>query len=101
MVQTSTSDLVSSFICQHLHHAAHNESTFQVRIWRRVPDHFPEIPSPLDHDCHVTETVVRERRHSKVLVSILAEDGNDDEITDESHSVDDYDKDENEEYNDY
>ena len=37
----------------------------------------------------------------KVLVSILAEDGNDDEITDESHSVDDYDKDENEEYNDY
>ena len=28
---------------------------FQVCIWRRALDHFPEIPSPLDHGYHVTE----------------------------------------------
>ena len=75
-------------------HQAHHESNFQVRFWRTALDHFPEIPSTRDHSCHVTETVVRWRRHSKV--GILEEDGNDEEITDETHSVDDYDEDENE-----
>ena len=28
---------------------------FQVCIWRRALDHFPEIPSPLDHGYIVTE----------------------------------------------
>ena len=28
---------------------------FQVSIWRRALDHFPDIPSPLDHGYHVTE----------------------------------------------
>jgi len=32
---------------------------------------------------------------------ILEKDGNDKEITDETHTVDDYDEDENKEYNDY
>ena len=35
------------------------------------------------------------------LVGILEEDGNDDEMTDETHNVDDYDEDKNEEYDDY
>ena len=34
----------------------------------------------------------------KALVGILEEDGNYEEITDETYSVDDYDEDENEEY---
>ena len=28
---------------------------FQVCIWRRALDHFPDIPSALDHGYHVTE----------------------------------------------
>ena len=35
------------------------------------------------------------------LVDILEENCNDEEITDEIHTVDDYDEDENDEYDDY
>ena len=35
-----------------------------------------------------------------VLVDILEENGNDEEITDEIQTVDDYDEDENDEYDD-
>ena len=37
----------------------------------------------------------------KVLVGTLEEEANNRENTDETHSVDDYDEDENEEYGDY
>ena len=35
-----------------------------------------------------------------VLVDILEDNGNDEEITDEIHTVDDYDQDENDDYDD-
>ena len=79
---------------------------FKVCIWRRALDHFPEIPSPLDHGYPVTETgklkplcfdgdVI-----PMVLVDILKENGNGEETTDEIHTVDDYDEEENDVYYD-
>ena len=79
---------------------------FQVCIWRRALGHFPEIPSPLDQGHHVTEAGKLEPLWFEgdvipmVLVDILEENGNDKEITDEIHTVDDYDEDENDEYDD-
>ena len=79
---------------------------FQVCIWRRALGYFPEIPSPLDHGYHVTEAGKLEPLWFEgdvipmVLVDILEENGNDEEITDEIYTVDDYDEDENDEYND-
>ena len=78
----------------------------QVCIWRRALDHFPEIPSPLDHGYIITEAGKLEPLWfdgdiiPMVLVHILDENGNDEEITDEIHTVDDYDEDENDEYDD-
>ena len=77
---------------------------FQVCIWRRALDRFPEIPSSLDHGYHVTEARTLEPLWFEgdvipmVLVDILEENWNDEEITDEIHTVDDYDEDENDEY---
>ena len=69
-------------------------------------DHFPEMPSPLDHGYHVTEAGKLEPLCFEgdvipmVLVDILKENGNGEEITDEIRIVDDYDEDENDEYDD-
>jgi len=69
-------------------------------------DHSPEIPSPLDHGYYVTEVGKVEPLSFEgdvipmVLTDILDENGNDEEITDEIHTVDDYDEDENDEYDD-
>ena len=79
---------------------------FHVCIWRRALDHFPEIPSPLDHGYIVTEAGQLEPFWFEgdiipmVLVDILEENGNDEEITYEIHTVGDYDEDENDEYDD-
>ena len=79
---------------------------FQVCIWRRALDNFPEIPSPLDHGYHVKEARKMEPLWFEgdvipmVLVDILEDNWNDEEITDEIHTVDDYDEDENDEYDD-
>ena len=79
---------------------------FQVCIWRRALDHFPEIPSPLDHGYIVREAGKLEPLWFEgdgipmVVVHILEGNGNDEEITYEIHTVDDYDEDENEEYAD-
>ena len=79
----------------------------QVCIWRRALDNFPEIPSPVDHGYHVTEAGNLEPLCFErdvipmVLVDILEENGNGEEITDEIHTVDDYDdEEENDEYDD-
>ena len=78
----------------------------QVCIWRRALNPFLEIPSPLDHGYHVTEARKLEPLWFEgdvipmVLVDILEKNGNGEEITDEIHSVDDYDEDENDEYGD-
>ena len=77
-------------------HPAHHESNFQVHFRRTALDHIPEIP-PL-----VTILVMSQKLWfegvviPKALVGILEEDGNDEKITDETHSVEDYDEDENE-----
>jgi len=78
----------------------------QVCIWRRAVDHFPEIPFPLHHGYHVTEAGKLDPHWfdgdviPMVLVDILEENGNGEEITDEIHTVGDYDEDENDEYDD-
>ena len=79
---------------------------FQVCIWRRALDHFLEIPSPLDHGYRVTETGKLEPFCfegdviAMVLLDILEKNGNGEEITDEIQTVDDYDEDEIDEYDD-
>ena len=79
---------------------------FHVCIWRSALNHFPEISSPLDHGYHVNEAGKLEPLWFEgdvipmVLVDILEENGNDEEITYEIHTVDDYDEDENDEYGD-
>ena len=62
----------------------------------RPLDHFPEIPFPRDHSVMSQNLWFEGFFIPKALVGILEEDGNDEEITDEIHSVEDYDEDENE-----
>ena len=111
VVQTSIFGLVSPLIstfppCRRVLAQHIKRVNFQVCIWRRALDHFPEIPSPLDQGYIVTEAGKLEPLFFKgdiiptVLVYILEENGNDEEITDEIHTVYDYDKDENDEYDD-
>ena len=78
-----------------------------VCIWRRALDHFPEIRSPLDHGYHVREAgklepLCFEGHHSDGSSWYLRREWkwNEEEITDEIHTVDDYDEDENDEYDD-
>ena len=77
-------------------HPAHHESNFQVHFRRTALDHFPEIPFPRDHSVMSQNLWFEGFFIPKALVGILEEDGNDEEITDEIHSVEDYDEDENE-----
>lgn len=67
---------------------------FQVCIWKRAHEHYPEIPSPLDHGFHInTETGKLEPLWfegdviPKALVDVWAENETDeDDLTDEIHT---------------
>ncbi|KAL7404873.1 hypothetical protein ABVT39_020258 [Epinephelus coioides] len=80
--------------------------SFQVCIWKRAHEHYPEIPSPLDHGFHInTETGKLEPLWfegdviPKALVDVLAEEETDeDDLADEIHTI--MDDDEEEEEND-
>ena len=96
VVQTSTFGLVSPLISPHFRHAdGFSPITSKESISKYVSgkglDHFPEIPSPLDHGYHVTEAGKLEPVWFEgnvipmVLVDILEDNGNDEEITDEIH----------------
>ncbi|KAL2095547.1 hypothetical protein ACEWY4_007695 [Coilia grayii] len=79
---------------------------FQVCIWKRAHEHYPEIPCPLNHGFHVnTETGKLEPLWfegdviPKALVDVLAEEDTDeDDLTDEIHT--NINEDEEEEEND-
>ena len=66
---------------------------FQVCAWKRAHEHYPEIPSPLDHGFHInTETGKLEPLWfdgdviPKALVDVLAEKETDeDDLTDDIH----------------
>ena len=65
-----TCGLGSSLICQHLHDAEWYSSSisweyFSSTYLAQGPWSLPRNPPLLDHDYHVTETMVRGRRHSK------------------------------------
>ncbi|KAJ8349163.1 hypothetical protein AAFF_G00189180 [Aldrovandia affinis] len=70
---------------------------FQVCVWKRAHEHYPEIPSPLDHGFHInSETGKLEPLWfegdviPKALVDVLAEEDTDeDDIADEIHTMDD------------
>ena len=100
-IDLSTFPTCRQVLAQHI-----KRVNLQVGIWRRVLDHFPEIPSPVDHGYHETEQGQLKPLCFEgdvipmVLVDIFEENGNGEEITDEIHTVDDYDEDENDEYDD-
>lgn len=78
---------------------------FQVCVWKRAHEHYPEIPSPLDHGFHInTETGKLEPLwfegdvFPKALIDVLAEEETDeDDLADEIHTNMDDDEEEEEE----
>ena len=78
---------------------------FQVCVWKRAHEHYPEIPSPLDHGFHInTETGKLEPLWfegdviPKALIDVLAEEETDEgDLADEIHTNMDDDEEEEEE----
>ena len=85
---------------------AHKESQFPSVYLAHGSRSFSRNTVAIDHGHHVTEAGKLEPHWFErdiipmVLVDILVANGNDEEITDEIHTVDDYDEQENGEYDD-
>ena len=83
---------------------AHQESQYPSLYLAQGSRSFSRNTTPLDHGYHVTKVGKMEPLCFEgnvipmVLVDILEEKRNGEEITDEIHTVDDYDENENDEY---